>query len=79
MSQKFAKDTQDEFEMSFLGELTLFLGLHIYKHDTCIFISHSKYIKDMLKRFGMEYCKLVSTPMQTSCKLSKEDESKDAD
>jgi hypothetical protein len=30
----------------------------------------------MLKRFGMEDCKLVITPMQTSRKLSKYDDSK---
>jgi hypothetical protein len=30
----------------------------------------------MLKRFGMEDCKLVNTPMQTSCKLIKDDYSK---
>ena len=28
----------------------------------------------MLKRFGMEDCKPVITPMQTSCKLSKDDD-----
>jgi hypothetical protein len=33
----------------------------------------------MLKRFGMEDCKLVITPMQTSCKLSKDDDSKSTD
>jgi hypothetical protein len=33
----------------------------------------------MLKKFGMVDCKPVSTPMQTSCKLSKDDKSKDAD
>ena len=33
----------------------------------------------MLKRFGMEYCKLDTTPMQTSCKLSKDDDSKSTD
>jgi hypothetical protein len=27
----------------------------------------------------MEYCKLVSTPMQTSCKLSRDDDSKATD
>jgi hypothetical protein len=27
----------------------------------------------------MEYCKLVITPMQTSCKLSKYDDSKSTD
>jgi hypothetical protein len=30
----------------------------------------------MLKRFGMEDCKPVITPMQTNCKLSKDDYSK---
>ena len=33
----------------------------------------------MLKKFGMEYCKPVSTPMITGCKLSKYDESKEVD
>ena len=33
----------------------------------------------MLKKFGMEDCKPVSTPMITSCKLSKDDESKEVD
>ena len=29
LSQKFAKDMQNEFEMSLLGELSFFLGLQI--------------------------------------------------
>jgi hypothetical protein len=33
----------------------------------------------MLKRFRMEDCKPVITPMQTSCKLSKDDDSKPTD
>jgi hypothetical protein len=33
----------------------------------------------MLKRFGMEYCKPVVTPMQTSWKLRKDDDSKSID
>jgi hypothetical protein len=43
-----------EFEMSLLGELTFFLGLHISQLDEGIFISQTKYIKEMLKKFGME-------------------------
>jgi hypothetical protein len=42
------------------------------------FISQTKYIKEMLKRFRMEDCKLT-TPMQTSCKLRKDDDSKSTD
>ena len=33
----------------------------------------------MLKKFQMEDCKLVSTPMIIGCKLSKDDESKEVD
>ena len=33
----------------------------------------------MLKKFRMEDCKPVSTPMVTGCKLSKDDESKEVD
>jgi hypothetical protein len=79
MSQKFSKDMQNEFKMSLLGELNLFLGLQICQCDKGIFISQTKYIREMLKKFGMEDCKPVSTPMQTSCKLRKDDDSKDAD
>jgi hypothetical protein len=39
MSQKFAKDMKNEFEMSLLGELSLFLGLYICQQDKDIFIS----------------------------------------
>lgn len=79
LSQQFAKDMQSEFEMSLLGEMNFFLGLHISQLNDGIFISQSKYIKEMLKKFGMEDCKRVSTPMITGCKLSKDDESKEVD
>jgi hypothetical protein len=79
MSKKFSQDMQNEFEMSLLGELTFFLGLQISQQDEGIFISQTKYIKEMLKKFGMEDCKPVSTPMVTGCKLRKDDESKEAD
>jgi hypothetical protein len=69
----------NEFEMSLLGELSFFLGLQIHQSNQGIFISQTKYIREMLKRFRMEYCKPVITPMQTSCKLSKDDDSKCTD
>jgi hypothetical protein len=64
MSNKFSKYMHNEFKMSLLGELHFFLGLCICQQDTCIFISQTKYIKEMLKKFGMVYCKPVSTPMR---------------
>jgi hypothetical protein len=69
----------NEFEMSLLRELSFFIGLQIHQSNQGIFISQSKYIKEMLKRFGMEDCKPVTTPMQPSCKLRKYDDSKSID
>jgi hypothetical protein len=69
----------NEFEMSLLGELSFFMGLQICQRNQGIFISQTKYIIEMLKRFGMEYCKPVITPMQTNCKLRKNDDSKSTD
>jgi hypothetical protein len=73
MSRKFSKDMQNEFEMSLPDEFTFLLGLQICQHDKCIFISQTNYIREVIKKFGMEDCKPVSNPMQTSCKLSKDD------
>jgi hypothetical protein len=79
MSKDFARMMQQEFEMSLLGELNLFLGLQIIQSKRGVFIHQSKYVKDILKRFWLEHCKPVSTPMIVGCKLRKDDESKAVD
>ena len=65
--------------MSMLRKLGFFLGLQISQQGNEIFISQSKYVKEMLKKFQMEECKPISTPMVTGCKLSKDDESLEVD
>ena len=55
------------------------LDLALSQRDDRIFISQSKYFKEMLKKFRMEECKPVSTPMIIGCKLSKDDEFKEVD
>nr|GEU96108.1 retrovirus-related Pol polyprotein from transposon TNT 1-94 [Tanacetum cinerariifolium] len=57
------------FEMSMMGEMKLFLGLHVNQFSNGIFINQSKYILDILKRFGMEICDMVPTPMVEQAKL----------
>lgn len=75
MSQNFALVMQKEFEMSFLGELTYFLGLQIQQNEGGIFLYQTKYLKQILKKYGMEDTKPVCTPMVTGCSLSANDES----
>ena len=69
----------NEFEMLLLGEISLFLGIYIHQSNQRIFIYQTKYIKEILKRLRMKYCKPVITPMQTNCKLRKDDGSKSTD
>ena len=58
-----------------LGELSFFLGLHISQSSKGIFISHTKYIKEILKKLVMEDYAPVNTLMITRCKMRKYDES----
>jgi hypothetical protein len=77
--QWFSSAMQFEFEMSMIGELSFFLGLQITQRYEGIFLSQEKYLREMLKRFQMEYSTLVSTHMVTGYKLSKDDDSPDID
>ena len=49
MSVNFASEMKKEFEMLMLGELTFFLVLQVSQSEKYIFISQTKYIKEMLK------------------------------
>ncbi|GLJ08830.1 hypothetical protein SUGI_0096780 [Cryptomeria japonica] len=73
--KNFGNEMSKEFEMSLISEIKYFIGLQILQMKDEIFITQSKYIKEILKKFGMEDSKPVSTPMTTNCKLSKNDES----
>ncbi|GJW15890.1 retrovirus-related pol polyprotein from transposon TNT 1-94 [Tanacetum coccineum] len=75
----FAKIMHDEFEMSMMGELNFFLGLQIKQMEDEIFFNQSKYIKEMLKKFGLEDSKPTKTPMSTEIKLTKDDEADSVD
>ena len=59
--------------MSLLGELTYFLGLQVQQNKDGIFLSQTKYLKQILKKYGMEDSKPVCTPMVTGCSLISND------
>jgi hypothetical protein len=69
---EFGKMMAKEFEMSMIGELSFFLRLQIKQIKEGTFISQTKYIKDMLKKFGMEDAKGITTPMSTSGSLDND-------
>jgi hypothetical protein len=55
-----------KFEMSMMGELKYFLGFQIKQLKECTFISQTKYIQDILMKFGMKDGKPIKTPMGTN-------------
>nr|GEV22008.1 copia protein [Tanacetum cinerariifolium] len=75
----FAKIMHGEYEMSMMGELNFFLGLQIKQMKDGIFFNQSKYIKEMLKKFGLEDSKPTKTPKSTEIKLTKDDEADSVD
>jgi hypothetical protein len=52
--------------MSMIGELTYFLGFQVKQMKDGNFLSQEKYTKDLLKRFNMEKCKPIKTPIPTN-------------
>ena len=73
----FAKQMSREFEMSLMGELQFFLGLQIKQGPEGTFIHQAKYMKDVLKKFGMWDSKPMSIPMRMNTALD-EDEDREA-
>ncbi|GJR40753.1 pentatricopeptide repeat-containing protein [Tanacetum coccineum] len=68
------KYTLGLFEMSMMGELNFFLGLQIKQLEDGIFFNQSKYVKEMLKKFGLKDAKPIKTPMSSKTKLTRDEE-----
>jgi hypothetical protein len=62
----------NEFEMSMIGELSYILGLQIKQLKNDTFVSQSKYIKDMFKKFSMIDSQSISTQMGTNSNLDSD-------
>ena len=55
------------------------IRLQIKQKKDDIFINQGKYIKDLLKRFGMEHIKKADTPMGSSTNLDMDENGKNID
>jgi hypothetical protein len=57
------KDLASKFDMKDLGLMHYFLGLEVWQQDGDIFLGQGKYTMEFLKRFGIQNCRPMSTPM----------------
>ena len=69
LAYSFSNMMQTEFKMSMIGELNYFLELQIHQSGSGIFISQSKYSKNLVKKFGLKSASSVRTPMSPNVKL----------
>nr|GEW27942.1 hypothetical protein [Tanacetum cinerariifolium] len=65
----FSDLMKSRFEMSMMGEMTFFLGLQVNQSPSGIFINQSKYVHEILKKYGLHTSDIIVTPMDIKDKL----------
>nr|GEY02279.1 putative reverse transcriptase, RNA-dependent DNA polymerase [Tanacetum cinerariifolium] len=76
---EFERLMKDKFQMSFIGELTFFLGLQVKQKEDGIFISQDKYVVELLRKFNFLDVKSASTPVDMEKTLVKDADGDDVD
>eukprot|EP00253_Pinus_taeda_P003324 PITA_03324 len=80
-SSRFIKDCKEnlatEFDMKDLGQMHYFLGLEVWQQKGEIFLGQGRYPTEILKRFRMQDCRPMTTPMITNWKKIDALEDKD--
>jgi hypothetical protein len=79
MLEKFKAAMKTKFEMTDLGLMKYFLGIEVEQSANGIFSCQQKYATNILKRFRMDKCKAIGTPIALGTKLSKQDEDSSID
>nr|GFB85663.1 hypothetical protein [Tanacetum cinerariifolium] len=69
----------EKFQMSAMGELNFFLGLQVLQKEDGIFLSHDKYIGDILKKFGFLDVRSSNTLMDKENPWGKDGPGKDVE
>ncbi|CAM8948257.1 unnamed protein product [Rhodiola kirilowii] len=65
--------------MSMVGELKYFLGLQKAQGEDGTQIHQQKYVREILKKFGLESAKTCATPMSPNESLAKDESSPQVD
>eukprot|EP00253_Pinus_taeda_P001646 PITA_01646 len=69
------QDLCSTFDMTDLGLLHYCLGVEVWQTENNIFLSQSKYARNLVDRFRMQDCKPATTPMEPGLKLSAQSSS----
>nr|GEZ68145.1 hypothetical protein [Tanacetum cinerariifolium] len=79
LCKAFEKLMKAKFQMSSMGELAFFLGLQVKQKQDGIFISHDKYVAEILRKFGLKNRKSANTLIDTEKPLLKDTDGEDVD
>lgn len=70
--QSLTNKLNEQFALKQLGDLEYFLGIEVKRlQDGSLFLSQTKYVRDLLAKANMLDAKSLPTPMISSAKLSK--------
>ena len=75
------KKLQHHFPVKHLGPMEHFFGLHVERNRSIgtLSLSQAKYVDNILDKFDMAKCSLISTTLTISCKLSSQNSPQDHD
>ncbi|GJS50466.1 retrovirus-related pol polyprotein from transposon TNT 1-94 [Tanacetum coccineum] len=68
----FSNEMSSKFQMSMMGQMSFFLGLQVSQNPGGIFINQLKFALEILKKFRMDSCDPVDTPMVDRLKLDED-------
>nr|GEU62743.1 retrovirus-related Pol polyprotein from transposon TNT 1-94 [Tanacetum cinerariifolium] len=65
----FSNIMKSRFKMSMMGEMTFLLGLQVNQSPSGIFINQSNNVNEILKKYGLNTCDIIGTPMDIKDKI----------
>ncbi|XP_022003693.1 uncharacterized mitochondrial protein AtMg00810-like [Helianthus annuus] len=66
LCKEFEQVMKQKFEMSSMGEMMFFLGLQVDQMPEGTFIHQTKYVHNVLEKFGMSETTPMATPLATN-------------
>eukprot|EP00253_Pinus_taeda_P024356 PITA_24356 len=66
--QDYKKNLEAEFDMKDMGLMHYFMGLEVWQKNGDTFLGQGRYATKILKRFRMQDCRPMATPMITNWK-----------